>query len=308
MIAECVKEGFGLVNKNLQLVLVRIIVTVINLIGFFIFLGIPVIAAIAYLGLDIAGAKDLWPFLLDNPLGFMSRYLGLLILIITAFLCYLMFSSTLILYALSGSLGVLRNASVNLQYKFSLPSFFQEAKRNFFPLLWVMSYVLLALTILLLAFMLIAGVVMAGVQMLSGSGTTIEMFLRSFIVISGVILGALAFIAFFVLSIFSVLACVTERAGAMNSIKRAAGFLKDRPLAFLYCILLFAGAVFINILFYGLKIPFSMLPLIGPVMNIFMTLAGVVFQSYILLALWASLVAYYIKVTEHPVYAAEYEI
>lgn len=302
MIFECIKEGFVLTNNNLQLVLVRVAAAIMNLFSFFIFLGIPVIAAIAYLGLDISGARDMFPSLLANPFDFVSRYLGLVILLSASFVFYLLFFSVVILYVLSGCVGVLSNAAVNVEYTFSISSFFREANQNFIRLMWVLSIVLIILSALLLVFLLIAGVVSAAVQALSGTGTTIEVFFSAFMLISAIIIGALVSFASIVFSVYSVVVSVVERTGAIDSIKKTAGFLMDKPEALLYCLLLFAGAVVLSLLSFALKIPFSMVPLIGPAMGIGVSLLSIVFKSYISIAVWASLIVYYVKATDHPVY------
>jgi len=308
MIVESIKEGFAHTNKNLQIVLIRIAMTVVNLFSLFIFLGVPLIAAVVYLGLDIAGARDLLPFLLENPFEFVSRYLGILVLTGASFICYLLFSSLLKLYVLSGCLGVLRNTAVNLQYTFSLSSFLNEANQNFFRLLRVLSLVVIVLGGMLFVFLIIAGAVTAAVQSLSGGGTTIDMFFRSFVVVSTVIFGMIIFLAAIVVSVYSLVASVVERGGAADSMKRTAGLLKDKPAAFLFCIAVLAAALVCNIAFFALKIPFSVLPLLGAAMSMVIVPLSVAVQSYIAIAVWASLTAYYIKATNYPVYAASYEI
>lgn len=308
MILECIKEGFALTNKNLQIVLIRIVAAVVNLFSLFIFLGVPVIAAFVYLGLDIAGAGDLLPPLIENPFEFVSRYLGLVILIAAAFICYLIFSSILNLYVLSGCLGVLRSAAVNLSYKFSLSSFLNEANQNFFRLLKVLSLVLIIIGTILFAFLIIAGAVTSAVQSLSGTGTTIDVFIRSFVVVSAVILGAMVLLAAIVYSVYSLVASVVEGGGAVYSMKRTAVLLKDKPGALLYCIVVLAAAVMCNTVFLALKFPLGMLPFLGTAIGIIVVPLGIAVQSYIAIAVWASLTAYYIKAVDYPAYAASYEI
>src|SRR4030066_1786878 len=111
MITECFKEGFYLANKNYQLVFLRIIVIIINFLSLLFSLGMPIIAAVAYMGFDLSHAVDLLPNLMENPFNFLSKYLGLIFLIGISFIFYLMLASTIILYSLGGTLGVLRNAA-----------------------------------------------------------------------------------------------------------------------------------------------------------------------------------------------------
>ena len=130
MIIESIKEGFALTNKNLQVTVIRVVSAIISFITLIFSLVIPLIAAMIYLGLDIASAQHMWPFLLQNPFAFVSRYLGVIMLFGFSLICYLSFVSMLFIYVLSGSVGVLRNAAVNLNFTFRLSTFFMEAGQN----------------------------------------------------------------------------------------------------------------------------------------------------------------------------------
>ena len=90
MIIETIKDGFKLANRNLQLVIIRIIVTFINLAGLIVFLALPVLVAIAFLGFDIDQATDMLPSMLDNPFDIVSRYLGLVFLLLAAVMLYIL--------------------------------------------------------------------------------------------------------------------------------------------------------------------------------------------------------------------------
>jgi len=308
MILESIKEGFALTNKNLQVAVIRVVSAIISFITLIFSIALPVIASIFYLGLDIASAQELWPVLLQNPLAFVSRYLGVITLLGFSLICYIIFASMLYIYVLGGSVGVLRNAAVNLNFKFSLASFLREAGENFGRLCRMLSLVSLLLIVLIIAFLLISSFVTVIVNLISGSTTFIGVYFKSLLLVAVVIFGAITFIASFVFSVYAVVACVIERAGAVDTLKKTFNFLKDKPMSFVYCLLLFAGAVVLNILLFTFRVPFSFVPLLGPAMGIVLSFMSVLIQSYISVALWASLIAYYVKITDYPVYSAEYEI
>lgn len=305
---ECIKEGFNLANKNLQLVFVRIVVTIINLVSFFISLGIPVLFAIIYMGLDLAHAKDLLPFLMENPVSFVSRYMGLLFLVGSSFILYLIFVSILFLYSLGGTLGVLRTSAVNIQYKFSLSSFFKEANLNFVRLFWIISLVSLGAMVLFIAFTISGVIIAAIIQALAGGGGILELFFSSFIMVSVIILSIIFFVACLIFTGYSMVVSVMNGNGSMDCIKKTFDFLKQKPEAFLFYFILFAGSIIANGLFFVLKMPFNAVPVMGPVMNIALTLFSAIFQSYLALVVWSSLIIYYVKGTDYPVYSAAYEI
>lgn len=307
MIIECIKEGINLTNRNLQLVFLRIAVTIINLAALFIILGVPVIIAITYLGFDWLHAKDLLPFFIDNPWEFVSRYLGLLFLIGMSFIIYIIFSSLLFLYVLGGTLGSLRNSAVNNRYRFSLSSFFREANGNFSRLFWLFTFMLFVIAILALMLVVSGGIMTVLVQA-SDFEETLQTFLNSFIAILFAIFGILLFLAGIVIGVYSVVAAVVERDGAVDSVRRASDFIKEHPQAILFYVILLMGFIIANIVFYGVRIPFDLIPFIGPLVNIVIYLVNAFFQGYIAVLVWSALVIYYIKNTGYPVYTSLYEI
>ncbi|RJQ19733.1 MAG: hypothetical protein C4560_05940 [Nitrospiraceae bacterium] len=304
MIMECIKGGFDLANRNLQLVIVRLITAAINLISLLVFLGVPLMAAAAYLGFDLARAEDFLPHLIREPSAFLSRYLGLVFLIGISFVFYLVFSSVIILYSLGGALGVLRNSALDALYKFSLSSFFSEANRNFsrlFRLVFVMS-----VFFMLLAFVLIVtgGIASALLNAFQEGTSFLEVFLGSFIMMSIMVFGAMIFAVYLMLIVYSMIVSVTEGKGAADSVKRAFNFLKEKPRAFLLFIVLFAGVAVLNLLLFALRAPFGLVPFVG----IMMTLMIAVFQNYFAVVMWSALTACYIRWTKHPLHSATYEI
>ena len=198
MMLECIKEGFRLANRNYQLVFVRISVVIINFISLLLLLGLPMVAAVAYMGFDLSHAADLLPGIMEDPLNVMSKYLGLVFLIGISFIFYLLLVSTIILYSLGGTLGVLRNAAVNIQYKFSLSSFFREANNIFSRLFWLVS-ILSIMFIALFTVVILAGGVAAGfMQGFSWAETSLEVFLGSFVFLTAIAFGLIIFIGWLI--------------------------------------------------------------------------------------------------------------
>ncbi len=305
MIFECIKEGFALTNKNLQVTVIRVVAAIISLIALVFCFAIPLIGAILYLGLDIASAQDLWPILQGDPSTFIARYLGIITLFGISIICYLTFVSVLFIYVLGGSVGVLRNAAANLNYTFSLSSFFREAGQNYGRLCRMITLVGIALLALLIALLIISVIIMAVVNFISGSIAFLAMYLKSFLVVALIIIGAITFIASFVFSAYAVVICVIERVGAVDSIKKTVSFLIDRPVALLYCIFLFAGAVVLNVLLFTVRVPVGFVPLLGPLFSFVLSIMSVLVQSYISVAVWASLIIYYMKCMNYPAYSNE---
>ena len=304
MMIECIKEGFHLANRNYQLVFLRIIVVIINFISLLFVLGLPVIAAVAYMGFDLSHAVDLLPDLMENPFNLLSKYLGLVFLIGISFILYLMFVSVIILYSLGGTLGVLKNSAVNVQYRFGLASFFKEANNIFSRLYWLISILFLIFIALFAAVIISGGIVAGFMQGFSWSETTLEVFLGSFVFLSTIIFGIIIFISGLIFTFYSILCLVIEEKGSADTIKNTFNYLKKTPQAFLFFIILFAGAVAINLVFFIIMIPLGMIPLV----DIVLYLVNVVFQNYLAIVVWSALTVYYSKTANYPLNTTMYDI
>ena len=181
MFAECIKEGFRLTHRNWQLIIVRLAFSFINLISLGFFLGIPVIVAILYLGFDLAHAMDILPYIMKNPIEYASRYLGLIFLIFIAIIMYLVFSSLLLLYILSGTLGVLKCSAVDEGCRFRLSLFFEEAGKNFAGLFWLISALMAGFMVIMILFAFVGGAGMTVIKSVGDTGMSVQVFLKYFI-------------------------------------------------------------------------------------------------------------------------------
>ncbi len=309
MIIECIKEGFHITHRNWQVILLKIAVTIISLVGVFFFIGIPIAVAIIFMSVDIANIKDILPGIMsENPLEFLSKYLGLVILMLISLTLYLTIVSVLMLYVFGGMLGVLRNAALNIQYKFSLSSFFKEAKKFFFPLLWLFSIALLVITVVVIVFGILVGVVISAIYAFKESGTTLSVFVTSFFSLLIIFLSIIVGLASVIFTVYAAIALVVEKNGVADSFKNAWNFVKNKPMAFLFYIILVIGIIAVNITLKILGGSFSMIPVVGLLISIPFQLIYYVVQSYLGVVMWSSLLVFYIKGINYPVYTATYDI
>jgi hypothetical protein len=308
MMRECIKEGFNLANNNLQLVIIRIAATGINLTSIFVFIGMPVLVALAYLGFDLAHARDTLPYLMENPFEILSKYIGLVFLAGLSFFVYLVFISALFLYVLSGTLGILKNSAVNVQFRFSLSSFFKEANRNFFRIFRLSLLLFFTFPMIFISLVVTGGIAAGAGWIVAGTDTALEVFFSSFVSLSIMILIIMIFLAYFIFAVYSVVASFIDGSGVMDSIRRSYYFLKQKPAAFLFCAVLIIGFIALNLVFFLLRIPFSIDPVMAPIVNILFSLMNAVFQAYLGIVVWSSLIVYYVKGTNYPIYSATYEI
>jgi hypothetical protein len=308
MIIECIKEGLNLAQRNWQLVLLKIVVAIINLFLLFVFIGVPLVIVIASLGIDFAYTKDLLPGFINNPTEILSKYLGIVLLIFAAFTLYICVVSVITLYTFGGTIGVLRTSALNLQYKFSLSSFFQEARTLFFPLLWLLSLLYLFVTLAVIFLGILTGTVFLMIHIFGDSGSTIYVFTVFFFSLLLIFLAIAGGMGIFIYAVYSIMSLVVDRKGVMESLKTSWSYLKHRPRAFLFYIVLILGIFGINICILILGGIIQILPVIGVVIAIPYQLIYYVIQVYLGVFLWSSMLIYYIKDTGHPVYNAEYNI
>ena len=308
MMRECIKEGFNLANNNLQLVLIRIAATLINLTSIFVFIGMPVLVAVAYLGFDLAHANDMLPYLMENPFEILSKYIGLVFFAVVSFFVYLVFISVLFLYVLSGTLGILKNSAVNVQFSFSLSSFFKEANRNFFRMFRLGLLLFFTFPMIFIAFVVTGGIAAGAGWIVAGTDTALEVFFSSFVSLSIMVLIMMVFLAYFIFAVYALMACFIDGGGVMDSIRRSYCFLKQKPAAFLFCAVLITGFIALNLVFFLLKVPFSIDPVVAPVVNILSSIMNALLHAYLAIVVWSSLIVYYVKGTNYPVYSATYEI
>jgi hypothetical protein len=308
MVIECIKEGIKLTNRNLQLILVRIAVTIINIAALLIFIGIPIVVAITYLGFDLANAGDLLPEFIGDPFEIASKYIGLTILFVVSLIVYIMFSSILFLYALGGTLGTLKNSAVNSRYRFSLSVFFQEANRNFSRLLWLLSLVSFVIIAALVLLTIMGGIVVAVNHSVSGAESMLETFLNSFMIIFVTIIAAIIVMVAIVFAIYSIVISIIEGKGAVDTVKKTFEFLGQKPHAILFYLVLLSVMITVSFIFYGFQIPVRLVPLMLPFFDVFFYIINAFFHSYLVLIMWSSLTVYYVKKTDYPVNDTGYEI
>lgn len=134
---EAIKDGFRVMNRNWQLVLIQVGMAVVSGLGFFIVVGIPLAIAFILFGIDLTELTDVRDVfrIFKGPSEILSKYLGIFLIVVSSFFLYLIMVTTIGLYVFAGSVGVLGKAIKDSAAKFNMHLFFREAKRLFFRLL-----------------------------------------------------------------------------------------------------------------------------------------------------------------------------
>src|SRR4030042_2534959 len=109
---EAIKDGFRLVNRNWQLVLIQVCIVILSTIGFLIMVGIPLAIAFIIFGIDLTGLADIKDVfrMVKEPSEIISRYFWLFLLVITSFFLYIITIAMLGIYVFGGSVGIIGQA------------------------------------------------------------------------------------------------------------------------------------------------------------------------------------------------------
>jgi hypothetical protein len=293
--ADAVKSGFRLINKNWQLVAVQAGMMIANCIGFFVIVGIPLGIAFIIFGLDLTGLAETRDImgLLRRPSELISKYMGLVLVVVSSFLFYLLIVTTTGIFVFAGSVGSVGRAVLDPSRQFSMKLFLAEAKKLFFPMMWfsmVMGLVFIAIAFLL---GLLGGGVAAVVQTAKSQDSTLALFLGIFFSLVLALCAIIVILGAIAVTVYGIAVLFFKTEGAVRSFRDAVVYLWNRQSAFwLYVVLFFAYLIasFILMLF---TYPFNLIPIIGTLISFPLQLASYVVQSYIGLAILATIFIYY---------------
>ena len=290
------KEGFGIINHRWQLVLIRVVASIVNLAAFFIIVGIPLFIAIMVAGIELAAANA-GQFLESLREAFTGGYVWIAALVLASILLYAFFAAFVWMYVLSGSMGIIARTLENRKETFRLKVFYLEAKKHFTPL--ANFYLLLGLFIC--AAFIVLGVAVGGAVYISDTlkeassflGLMIEVFLNMFIVLAGLF----AVYGSMTLGAYGAGIVVMDGERAWPAIKKAARFLSDHPRGFWgYSALLTAYGIAMFLLFV-IGYPFKLIPIIGIVIILPYQIASYAIGRYLGLSLVGSAFSYYFRNT-----------
>jgi hypothetical protein len=293
--SQAIRSGFRLINSRWQLVAVQAGLMLFNCIAFFVMVGIPLGIAFVVFGLDLTGLarmKDVFG-MLRNPTELLSKYLGLVLIVLTSLLFYVLLVTTLGLYVFGGSVGVIGRSILEPDLKFSMRGFLDEAKKLFLPIMW---YSLVAgIAFILVAFILglLGGGIAAVVSAAKSQDSTLALFLGIFLSLVLLLIGVSLVFAAIAVTVYGIAALFFKGQGAMKSFRDGFRFVWDHQSAFwLYAILLIAYIV-VSFLVMLIVYPFNLIPIIGTIISIPFQLLSYVIQGYLGLAIIAIVFAYY---------------
>lgn len=298
---EAFKEGIRVINRNLPLVLIQIGVMFLSFLLFVMLVGIPVAIAIIYLGIDLVRFKETLTAVKD-PIEFLYKYSGIAIFIVTTFVVYLTAVTGIALFVFGGNIAIIKDSIKDPTERFSIKHFLKEGKRYFLPLCWLT--LLLGISFLIFIFVIGAIIGVAIILLEPYKNEMIGKFMIVMAIILGMTLLLIAFLIFLLLvafSIYAVIALIIDELRAWKAIKRSFNFIKDNFLQAIGFYLLLIMCYFVAVILMVLiNFPFSLIPLIGPIISFPFKILTYIVQVYLGLVMMASLVSLYMKKSVRP--------
>jgi len=295
--SEALKSGFRLVNSRWQLVAVQAGMMLFNCVSFFVMVGIPLGVAFIIFGLDLTGLTELKDLVsvFKNPAELLSKYFGLVLVVITSFLFYIILVTTLGLFVFGGSVGVIGRSILEPSFKFSMRAFFSEARKLFFPMMW---YSLVAgLAFILIAFVLglFGGGIAAVVSVARSQDSTLAIFLGIFFSLILILIGVSLVLGALAVTVYGIAALFFRGGGSMRSFSGGFRFVWDHHNAFWLYALLLMGYVIVSFIVMLIVYPFNLIPIIGTIISIPFQIVSYVIQGYLGLVIVAVVFNYYFE-------------
>jgi hypothetical protein len=293
--AEAIRAGFHTINRRMQLVGVQALLMVVNCIGFFVVVGIPLGIAFVIFGLDLTGlthATDIFT-LFSSPSEFIAKYLWLVLMVVTSILLYLLFVTTLGLYVFSGSAGIIGRSILDPSEPFSIKRFFTEAKQFFFPLMWYTFFISLVFIAIAFVFGLFGGGIGAIVSAAKTQDSTLALFLGIFFSLVLALVAISLLLAIVAATVYGIAVLFFKREGSWKAFKEACVFLWKRQHAFWLYTLLFLGYIVVSFFAMLISYPFHLIPIIGTIVSFPLQLVSYIVQGYLGLVVLAVVFTYY---------------
>ena len=295
--SEAIKNGFRLVNGKWQLVAVQAGMMLFNCISFFIIVGVPLGIAFIIFGLDLTGLAEVKDVigLLRNPAELLSKYFGLVLIIVTSFLFYILMITTLGLYVFCGCMGVIGRTFLDPSSKFSMRTFFGEARKLFLPIAWFS--LLIGLIFIIIAFILglFGGGVAFIVSAAKSQDSTLALFLGISLSLILLLLGLGIILMTLAIAVYGLAVLFFKGEGAIKSFKGAFTFLWNNQNAFWLYIILLVGYILTSFVVMLIVYPFNLIPLIGAIISFPFQILSYVVQGYLGLVIIASIFTYYFE-------------
>lgn len=292
---QAIRDGFRLISSRWQLIGVQAAMMLLNCIGFFIMVGIPLGVAFIIFGLDLTGLsemKDIFE-LMKNPAELLSKYMGLVLIVLASFILYITLVTTAGLFVFGGSIGIIGAGVTDPSSRFTSRAFFSEARRLFFPLMWYSLLIGLVFLVITFALGLFGGGIAAVVSAAKSQDSTLALFLGIFFSLVLALIGLTLILTALAVTVYGIAALYFKREGAVASFRSAFRFLWVHQQAFWLYVILLAGYVLLSFFVMLIVYPFNLIPIVGTIISFPVQILSYVAQSYLGLIILAVIFRYY---------------
>lgn len=293
--SEALKSGVRLVNRNLQLVAIQAGLMLVNCVSFFVIVGIPLGIAVVLFGLDLAGLGEVKHILdtVQNPAALLSKYFGLVLIVLISFLVYIIVVTTLWLFVFGGAAGVIGRSIIEPTRKFTMGGFLREARQLFARLLWYSLLIGLIFIVAAILLGFLSGGMAAVVSVAKGQDSTLALFLGIFFSLLMTLLGLSLVLGILATTVYGIAVLYFRGEGAARSIRIAAGYLWEHTKAFWLYVLLLCGYVMASLFLMLVVYPFNLIPFVGPLVSFPFQILSSVIQGYLGLVITGVVFSYY---------------
>lgn len=266
---DIIKKSFKITLKNWQLTVIQFCAMVAIFVGLLIFVGIPLAVAFIAFGIDLSELTKITTmfYTMENLFSLAFKYLWIILIFIASVSLYLSIVTVIWVYVLGGSIGVLGKAVKDNAFKFSMKTFFSEAKRLFWRMAWFVSIICLLFTVLIaiIALLIIAIVSITG--MTENSGTPV-FFVGIFLTLLAVAIGLLIIHCTMVITLYGQAEIALKDSKAVASIINATRYIYRKPGVLVFCFVLFLAYMAVTFALNFAGLPFSLIPFIGVIIGI----------------------------------------
>lgn len=293
--ADAIKNGFRIVNKNWQLVLIQLGAMFVSFIGFFVLVGIPLMIAFVIFGLDLTELSrfgDIWRTFRE-PSEILSRYFALAVLVLASLLLYILIVLALGVFLFGGAMGVIGRALNGDDERFHMKVFITEGKRLFFPLLGFS--LLIVLIFILVAFILglFGGSIAAIVSLAKEQEAALALFLGIFFSMILFAVGLALILITLSVTVYGAAIMTLRGLGPIKSLKEAVRYIYGHVEALYFYCLIFVGYIIVIAMIALLGYPMKYIPMIGPLIAFTYQFGIYILQSYLGLVMIAAVFCYY---------------
>jgi len=292
-----VKEGINTVHKNWQLILVQLTAMLISCVSFFIIVGVPIAFAFIMLGLDLTEILKFEDaaYLFSKSFKLLNKYFGIAVLLLTSILLYFLFAVILFIFTISGTIGIITNSLLDPAYKFTIAAFFSEGKRRFFP---VLGFALI-IGAIFMAVAFILGILGSGSSAIIEKAKTQEaalaLFLGVFFSLILISIGIASILAIMSVTTYGFAYLSLNKSRPLDTLRGTIRYLYNNPSSIGFYSILMLGYIVTGFLVILIGAPFTLIPLIGPLLSLPYQAITYAIQGYIGLIMLSSTFHYYYK-------------